>query len=79
MTSNTPNTLPSFFSKPVVANELRVEISDFVGGMVEVGFLVLGSGALQEHDVVIHKCLSEVQVHEDEDVDLVELWVEEHV
>lgn len=74
-----PDALPVLLGQPLVADELRVEVSHLVRAVVDVCLLDLRRGALQEHDVVIGPVAPEVEVHERQHVDVAELRVEQDV
>lgn len=70
MSSNAPDTFPTFFGKPLMSNQLRVKVFDLVRGVVQVCLLHLGRCPLHEEDVVICVLVAAVQVHEGHDVDV---------
>lgn len=70
MPSNAPDTFPTLFGKPLMTNQLCVEVFNLIRGVMQVCLLHLGRRTLHEKDVVICVLVAAVQMHERHDVDV---------
>ena len=73
MSPHPPTILIALLDQPIVPNDLRVEIKDLVGRMVDVVFGPL----VDEEDVVVDEFVAAVQMHEGGHV--LAVWAVQHL
>ena len=77
--ADAPDARPALLGEPLMPEELRIDVCNLEGGVVDVGRAEARRLPLQEEAVVVGVLLAQVEVHECHDVDALQHWVVEHV